>query len=185
MYQQRIRGCRCIERFAKPAERQCASVFGIIRRNQQIDVAHQVEMLKAIIEHMDRAAEPCFGQSPCHVSARRHEHRSARHFAGQHLRLIAGVVHIHMQARAIAHDDHAFVHDFSRVSAAENRRALSHIDQHAREFTSERRLAAAADRQIADADDRRRETMPEMRPVLVVAPAGACELAVKKIQHID
>ena len=70
-----------------------------------------------------------------------------------------------------------------RVSAAQNRRALAHLEQHARDFGRERRLAAAADREIADADDGRGETAPQMRPALVVAPAAPRDSAVKKMQQ--
>ena len=41
---------------------------------------------------------------------------------------------------------------------------LAHLEQHPRDLRRERRLAAAAHRQIADADDRRGEAPPQMGP---------------------
>ena len=143
----------------------------------------EIEMLKAVVQHVHRASEPALGDSPGNVAARRHQHRGARNGARQHLRLVARSLDVGKHAAAVADDHHTFVDDFSRIAAAQNRRALSHLEQHPRDLGRQRRLAAAADGEIPDADDRRGETAPQMGPALVVAPACARELAVKKVQQ--
>src|SRR5687768_15553778 len=68
--QQRIRRCGDIERLAKTAERKRPWILGCLRRDEQIDIAHQIEMLKPVIQYVHGASEPALSNPPCEISAR-------------------------------------------------------------------------------------------------------------------
>src|SRR5687767_3510139 len=138
-------------------------------------------MLKAVVQYMHGAAEPAFGDSPGRVAARRHQHGGSWHGARQHLRLVTGALDAGEHPAAIADNHDTLVGDLSGIAAAQDRWALAHLEQHARDFGRERRFAAAANREIADADDGRGEPPPQIGPALVVAPACARDLTVEEI----
>src|SRR5688572_32808501 len=133
---------------------------------------------------MHGASKTALRDSPRSVATGRYEHRGAGHGAGQHLRLIPGSLDARQHTSTIANNYDTSVDNPPRVSPAQNRRALAHVDQHERHLGRERRLAAAANGEIADADNRSGETPPQMRPVLVVAPACARDSAVEKVQQV-
>ena len=105
-------------------------------RHEQIDVAHQIEMLKPVVQHVHRASEPALGDAAGHVAARRDQHRGARNGAGEHQRLVSGALDIDQHAASVADDDHTLVDDLSRVAAAQNRRALAHLERASRAISA-------------------------------------------------
>ena len=80
------------------------------------------------------------------------EHRHAWQRAREHQRLVAGGSDIRQDARAVGHDGDARRAARARVPARQNGRALAALEQQPREVRDDRRLAAAADAEVADAD---------------------------------
>jgi hypothetical protein len=171
LHHQRV-GCGSrIKRLAKPARGKRAHVVQRLGHEEKIDVAHQAEMLEAIIKHMHRASKPRFGKPPGDISARCHEHSGLRYQPGKHEWLVSGMIEVGPYLCPVADDHHAIDGCLPSVASAEDGGALAHVEQHTRDFGGKRGLAAASNREIADADDRGREAPPQMGPALVIPPA--------------
>ena len=105
------------------------------------------------------AAESLLGEPAGEIAIGAHEHRHAGQRARQHLRLVARVAR-RARARVPVADHHHAVGRArgARSRGSESRDARPCSQQHARQRSDDRRLAAAADDQVADADDRAIET---------------------------
>ena len=125
----------------------------VLRHEQQIDFTCQLEMLKPVVEQMDRGAEPALGERARQIAIGADEHGDAGKRAREHQRLVAGRVEIGDDARAVGDDRDAVARDAPRVAVREDGGPLAAVLQHARQIVDHRRLAAAADAQVADADD--------------------------------
>ena len=70
-------------------------VFG---DEQQIDVARQLEMLKAIVQQVDGRAEPALREPARQIAIGADQHADAGQRAGEHQRLVAGLIEIGQHA---------------------------------------------------------------------------------------
>ena len=103
--------------------------------------------------------------------------------ARQHLWLVARVLHGLEHAIPIAHDHHAIVRAASRVPAAQDCRTLTHVEQHPRQRSDDGRLAAAANRQVANTDDRAIEASSRLRMPFVPRAPHPCDVSVGRAQN--
>ena len=141
--------------------------------DQDVDVAIELQVLKPVVEHVDRRAELVFGQAAGEIPIGRHQDRGAGELPREHQRLVAGAIEIAADPVGVAHDHDAVDRPRSRVTAAEDRGALAHRQQLARDRRHHRRLPAAADGEIADADHRPAQPPAEIRPRGVALAAAA------------
>jgi hypothetical protein len=150
-----MRACRRRARLAQPAERQHSTRGDFPwTRDQDVEVSRQLQVLKPIIHDMNRGAETTFGEQAAKVAILADAHDRGLQRTCQHERLVAGTIEIGQQANAIRHDDDAIDATPAFVSSAEDCRPLSLRDQPLGDRRDQRRLASAADAQVADADHR-------------------------------
>ncbi len=64
-----VRCRRGVERLTKAAEWQRARILRGVWPHEQVDVTRQIEMLKAIVEHVNRASQPALGDASSHIPA--------------------------------------------------------------------------------------------------------------------
>ena len=128
-------------------------------------------------------AELPLGQRAGQVAIGRHAHDGAGHLPRQHQRLVAGRSTVASIARAVGHDDHAVGGVGAPVAAAQDRRPLAARDQPLGEGRHDRRLAGAADREIADADHRTQQAALPLRLALHAPAPHAHHLAVEGIKQ--
>ena len=64
-------------------------------------------MLKPVVQEVDGAAEPAFGQAAGEIAIGRHQDRHAGECPRQHLRFVARLLGRHLRAVAVAHNDDA------------------------------------------------------------------------------
>ncbi len=141
-------------------------------------------MLKAIVQQVHRRREARFGELPRFVTVGADDHRYTRQRASQHHRLIPGVRNIAQHAVSVRDDRGAGIMLRAPVSAAEHTRAMSTRDEHLRDALHGRRLAAAADPQVADADDGAGEPAPTIRIARVPPPPPGGGGAVHRAQRL-
>ncbi len=115
-------------------------------------------MLKPIVEQHHGAVELPLGQPASEMAIGADKDGNRRQRACQHLWLVPRVLDGFEYALAIAHHDNAIGSAATGVAAAQDRGPLTHCEQHASERRHDRRLAAAANGEIPDADDRAIET---------------------------
>ena len=120
----------------------------------------QIEVLEAVVEDVDRAAQLRLGEPARQVAAAGDEHGDAVERARQHQRLVPRSIEIGADARRIADDDDAVDGGAAAVAAAENRRPLAGVAQERGRESGQRRLGTAAGGEIADTDDRPIEPTP-------------------------
>ena len=140
-------------------------------------------MLKAIVQHVDRATQLAFRERAGKIAIGRDAHRSAGHLASQHQRLVAGSRHTFEHPRPIRHDNHTVRGVGAAVTATENGGPLAVLNQPLRDRRNHRRLAGAAHRQVADADDRACEMLPALGVVFDPLPASPHHLTVEGIKQ--
>ena len=175
---------RCgVERLTKPAARQHSVVQIGRRHDQHIDVPAQCEVLKPIVEQHHRGIELLLGKSAGEMAIGAHEHRNTRQRARQHLWLVARVLNGLEDAIPIAHDHHTISCAPSRVTAAQNCGTLTHVEQHPRQRRDDGRFAAAANRQVADTDDRAIETPSRLRMPFVPRAPHPRDVSVGRAQN--
>ena len=153
------------EGFAEPARRQGPRVGDVLHADdEQVGPPRKRQMLKPVVEHVHRGIEVTLGQAPGEIAVaatpargrpRRRARASAVRRRSDRDRRRAGVRPTPPPRRPARP---------ARVPAAQNRRPLAHLQQHARDMSHGRRLAGAADAEVADADD---------RPLQTPLPAGA------------
>ena len=131
--------------------------------HQQIQVPLQHDMLKPIVKQVHRAPEARFGQPPGEVTVRRHQHACSCKRPSEHQRLITCTREVGTDTFGVSHDHDAICWGLPIVAPAEDRGPLTDRQQQLRDMGDHRRLAAAADRQAADADDRAREPPARVR----------------------
>src|SRR6266568_5712232 len=166
----RVRRRHRVERLAQASGRKRPRIFEVLAYDDdEIPVPVQGKVLKAIVEHVDRAAEVVLGQTSGKIAAGRREHGDAVEAPREHQRLVAGTVEIRANAVGIAHDDHAIPRVAPGVAAAQNRGPFAHLAQARRDQRGQRRLRPAADRDIADADDRAPKVALQVWTALVIA----------------
>ena len=179
---QRIRAEGGSNRLPQASRRQHLLVQIGLRHQQQIDVPPQLEMLVGVVKQVHGAAEPSLGERSGQVPIRRDDHRHAGKRTREHLRLIARSLHRLDDPLRGAHHHHAVLGATSSVAATQDGGPLSALDQQARQRCDDRRLAAAADDEVADADDRLGERPRAARNALV---PGAAKLRHASVQHTD
>src|SRR5687767_9382472 len=84
---------------------------------------------------------------------------------------------------AVADNDHTIGGGAPPVTAAQDGRPLPHLEQQPRNSRDDRRLAAAADSEIADADDRTRQALACGRVSCVPAAAKGGDARVERAQR--
>src|SRR5690242_3114109 len=142
-------------------------------------------MLKPIVEQMHRTGESVLGQPARQIAIVAHEHRHTRQRPRQHLRLVTRRLDRRQYARTVA-DDHDTVAGLPlSVAARQNCRPLSLVEQPLCERRHHRRLAAAADDQIADADHGTVEAPLRLRVTRVPRAPKACRPAVNSAERIQ
>ena len=169
-----------VERLAQPPVRQqlLAQVFG--PHQQQVEVAFELEMLEAVVEQEDGGAEPPLGehagQMPIGADQHRHARAACAPAAAARRRTAPPA---RSTSAAVAHHEHAVHRLAARVAAAQDRRPLAGGEQQPGQRGHGRRLAAAAHREVADADDRLREPAADAAArACVPRPPGPRHLAV-------
>ena len=183
--QQGVRIPGRIQRLAQTAAGQHGrTVYLLVAREQQVDIARELQVLKPIVEHVDIAPEPPLRQPAAEVAIRRDDDDDAGQVAGEHQGLVAGGGELGAHASAIAHDQGAVGHVLPAVASREHRGTTSRSVQHAREQLDDRRLAAAAHREVADADHRPGQTPAALRPGRVEPAAGTGQMGVEEAQQI-
>ena len=140
-------------------------------------------MLKAIVQHVDRATQLAFGERAGKIAIGRDADRGARHLPGQHQRLVTGSIHAFKDAGAVGHHDDAVRGIGAAIAATENGGPLAVLNQPLRDRRNHRRLAGAAHRQVADADDRAGEMLPALGVVFDPLPASPHHLTVEGIKQ--
>jgi len=95
------------------------------------------------------------------------EHRDAWQSAREHQRFISRAVEVGQESLAVAHHRHAVRRPRPRIAACQDGRAVAGILEQTCEVRHERRLPAAADRHVADADDRPVQSAPAVRAARV------------------
>ena len=131
--------------------------------HQQIDVARQRKMLKPIVEDVNGRAQTAFGQAAGQKAIGADGDDDAGDGARQHQRLVAGRIDAGQHARPVGHHGHAGRRDAPAVAAREDRRPFTARDEQPGEVFDDRRLAGAADAQVADADHRTLEPVLPLR----------------------
>ena len=176
-----------VGRLAQPAARQRPGVgLEILTRDDhQIDVPIELQVLKPVVEDVHRRAEVMFGQTAGQVAIARRQDRNARQLPRQHQRLVAGAIEIGADAVGVAHDDHAVLSPPAPVAAAQDGRPLPHVQELARQARDGRRLAAAADREVADADHRTAQPSAQIGPRGVVLAPPPRDRRVEGAQHVS
>src|SRR5712671_406293 len=111
-------------------------------------------MLKTVVEEMNRGAEAPFGEAAGEIAIGADQHRDAGERARQHQRLIARFVEAGDDVRAIRHDRHAIAGYAAPVAASEHSWMFALLEEQPGDVFDDRRLATAADAQVADAHDR-------------------------------
>ena len=173
-----------IERLAQPPARQRHRPLDVLAADDhQIDVAIELQMLKAVVEHVDRGAELGFGEDAGAIAVGTGQHDDAGQLPRQHHRLVARHIEAGADLPRVADDDDVLRLARAAVAAAENGRLLAHLEQHPGDGGRERRLAAAADGEIADADDRVAQPLPEVGPRGVALAPPPRDRRVKAAQH--
>lgn len=140
-------------------------------------------MLKAIVQHVNRATELALGKRAGEISVGRDAHRGAGNLAGQHQGLVAGAIDAFEHARAIGDHDHAIGGVGAAVAATENGGSLAVLNQPLRDRRHHRRLAGAAHRQVANTDHRAGEMPPALGVVFEPLPARPHHLSVEGIKQ--
>jgi hypothetical protein len=92
--QRGVRHRRGADALAQPPGRHRLILKVVLGDEQQIDVARQLEMLKAVVQHVHGGAEPAFRQPPRQIAVAPDQHADAGERAGEHQRLVAGVVEV-------------------------------------------------------------------------------------------
>jgi hypothetical protein len=158
-----IGGNQGVERLAQAPTRQRRRPGDVFARDdQQVDVAIELQVLKAVVEDVDRRPEVVLGEAAGEVAIRTGQHGRARQLPRQHQRLVARARQVGADAARIAHDDDAVAVLGAAVAAAQDRGPLAHLEQRLCDICRHRRLAAAANRKVADADDRSPEPLPQV-----------------------
>jgi hypothetical protein len=153
-----VRGNDRVERLAQTSRRKRHRPLDVLAaEDHKIDIALELQMLKSIVQDMDRRTEMVLGEPAREIAIGTREHGNARELSRKHERLIAGACQIGSNPLRIPDQDDPVVWVGAPVTAAQDGGALTHIEQHARNRRCQRRFASAADRKIADADHR----MPE------------------------
>jgi hypothetical protein len=152
-------------------------------RARSSDVAIELEVLEPVVEQVHRGAEMTLGEASRQVAIARAEDGDARELARQHQRLVAGTIEIGAHALGVAHDHDAVLESAAGVSAAEDRRALPHLPQQARERGHGRRLAASAHSDVPHADDGIPQPPPKIGPAGVELASAAGDGGVERAQH--
>ena len=153
------------------------------RRHQHIQVARQLQVLKAIVQDMNRATELAFREDAGKVAVWRHADRGAGHLSREHQWLIAGSIDAGEHPRAVGDHDDAVGGVGATVAATKDGGPLSVVDQPLRNRRHHRRLAAATHREIADADDGPREMLPALGVLFHPPPADAHHVPVEGIKQ--
>ena len=112
------------------------------------------------------------------------EHGDLRQVLGEHVRLIAGLRRIHVQALAVG-DDADLPVPLGAVAAVEDDDAVAHVADVTREALRRRRLARAADRHVAEADDEAVELLFLEDAVLVAGQLDVDEQAVNQREDVE
>ena len=124
-----IRGGRRRDPFAQPSNRQRPIREVVLRREQQIDVPRQLEVLKPIVQEMDGDAELAFGEDAGEVAVGANQDGNTRKGARQHQRLVARGIEIGVHRRAVRHDRDAIERAAPCVPSRQNRGPLAAVER--------------------------------------------------------
>src|SRR4051812_15397931 len=116
---------------------------------------------------MDRASELTLGERSREMPIGGDDHRHSGKRPRQHLRLITRPLDRFEHALAVTDHQHTIFVSAAAVTPAEDRRALASFEHQTRECRDDRRLSAAADDKVADADHRLAERARTTRNALV------------------
>ena len=179
-HEQTISHRRRLERFTQPARGQESLRQIVLADGQQIDVAFELDMLKPVVEQVERRPETILGHATGPLAVAPDQHRHAGQRARQHQRFVAGVVEIREDTRAIGDDRDLVARHAPGVAATEDGGAFAAIEKQARDVGHERRLSAAPDAQVANAHHRSRQpaSASRIRPVPSAPPS--CRRAVHR-----
>jgi hypothetical protein len=136
-----IRGGRRRDPFAQPSNRQRPIREVVLRREQQIDVPRQLEVLKPIVEEMDGDTELAFGEDAGEVTVGANQDGNTRKGARQHQRLVASGIEIGVHRRAVRHDRDAIERAAPCVPSRQDRGPLAAVEEETRDIRHHRRLA--------------------------------------------
>ncbi len=142
------------QRLAQAAGRHRAIGEVLFSRDQQIHVARQRKMLKAVVQQVDGDAELLFGQTSREIPVGADEHRNGGQRASQHQRFVACRLNVREDGPPVRHDGDTVVRRRPAVAARQHRRTFTLLDEEPGNRRDDRRLAAAADAEVADAHDR-------------------------------
>ncbi len=174
-----VRARRGTNRFPQPPHWQHATAGDLARpRHQDVHIARQLDVLKAIVQQMHRGAQPTFCQCAGEKTIVAHRDHRVRQAAGKHERLVARVVDVSQQSPAIRNDDHTVVPLSSTVPTAENRRAFTLLQEPMSDQRHHRCLTGSTDTQIADADHRLLQPSSRFRVALEPAPPDSNDLRI-------
>lgn len=138
------------ERLAQDAAREDAAVAGQGRgvEEHQVEVAPHRQMLETVVEDQHGGMQPVDGQAAGVDTAPADDHRHSWQGLGEHRRFIATLLRREEQGTAVG-DDRRLLLDRSPVAAADDGRAKAHGKEEFRQVAYHRRLAAAAQHQVA------------------------------------
>jgi hypothetical protein len=150
--------------------------------HEDVEIARQLHMLKPVVEDMHGDPERAFGDDARQMAIFADTDDRLRQLTGEHQRLITGAIDIGEHRVTVGHDHDTINDPATLITPAEYRRAFTTRDQPLDEAGDERRLAGAADAEIADADHRSLQPSSCFRMPLEPLAAGASHRAVQRIQ---
>ncbi len=140
-------------------------------------------MLKAVVEHMHRAAVVALRHKAGLVAAGTDQNGDTGQATGHDLGFVAADLDRHAHAVTVADHGHLPAGRAARVATAQNRGVFAGLPERRGERDDQRRLAAAADREVADADDRALEPARQRRAFPVACAAAGRHPSVEGAEH--
>ena len=135
-YQRRIGDGRGCQRLPEAAARQRPIAQVFLGQQQQIDVPCDLEMLKAVVQHVNRRPQLAFGEPPGVVAVFADDHRDARQRAGQHQRLVTRRIDAGADRRAIRDDGDPFAPPAPAIPAREDGRTFARPEEQPRDIAA-------------------------------------------------
>ena len=160
----------------RPARQEIPVAKDVHRVDEQdVHIARKLPVLVAVVENRHLRAEMLDGIASRNRALRPDQHRHVGQMFCQHKRLIARRLRVHLQ-RAPVGDNADLAAPLRTVAAVQNDDAVAHRVNRTREMLCRRRLSRAADRDVAEADDKAGQLL-----LLDPAPAVHCEFQIHQL----
>ena len=173
-----------VEGLAEAAARQQTASRDLTeRRHEHIEIPRKSEVLKSVVQQVDRGAKRPFGEDTGEVAIRAHAHDGARHRPSQHQGFVAGAAKPGQDGAPVRDDHHTGHIVAAPIATAEDGGALALLHQPLGDGGHDRALARATHRQVADADDGTRQPSATVGVPLERAAPPPRDFAVEKVKQ--